>query len=61
MESRPQNPEFRNNPENFHPCTYLLTPVTAESSLLSSLPSSLCLNIGRSQHSPEDSVEKIHC
>ena len=21
MESRPQNPEFRNNPENFHPCT----------------------------------------
>ena len=27
MESQPQNPEFRNNPENFHPCrsdqTYL--------------------------------------
>ena len=20
MESRPKNPEFRNNPENFHPC-----------------------------------------
>ena len=20
MESPPQNPEFRNNPENFHPC-----------------------------------------
>ena len=20
MESRPQNPEFRNNPKNFHPC-----------------------------------------
>ena len=20
MESRPQNPEFRNNPENFHSC-----------------------------------------
>ena len=20
MESRPQNPEFRINPENFHPC-----------------------------------------
>ena len=20
MESRPQNPEFKNNPENFHPC-----------------------------------------
>ena len=22
MESQPQNPEFRNNPENSHPCTY---------------------------------------
>ena len=22
MESWPQNPEFRNNPENFHPCKY---------------------------------------
>ena len=21
MESQPQNPEFRTNPENFHPCT----------------------------------------
>ena len=21
MESQSQNPEFRNNPENFHPCT----------------------------------------
>ena len=20
MESQPQNPEFRNNPEKFHPC-----------------------------------------
>ena len=23
MESQPQNPEFRNNPENFHPCLLL--------------------------------------
>ena len=23
MESQPQNPEFRNNPENFQPCTYV--------------------------------------
>ena len=23
MESQPQNPEFRNNPENFHPCLSL--------------------------------------
>ena len=22
MESQPQNPDFRNNPENFHPCIY---------------------------------------
>ena len=22
MESQPQNPEFRNNPENFHPCLW---------------------------------------
>ena len=26
MESQPQNPEFRNNPENFHPCTCQLVP-----------------------------------
>ena len=24
MESQPQNPEFRINPENFHPCTHLI-------------------------------------
>ena len=24
MESQPQNPEIRNNPENFHPCSYLV-------------------------------------
>ena len=24
MESQPQNPEFRINPENFHPCIYNL-------------------------------------
>ena len=23
MESQPQNPEFRNNPESFHPCYYV--------------------------------------
>ena len=25
MESQPQNPEFRNNPESFHPCILLFT------------------------------------
>ena len=24
MESQPQNPEFRINPENFHPCIIIL-------------------------------------
>ena len=24
MESQPQNPEFRINPENFHPCNYTM-------------------------------------
>ena len=24
MESQPQNPEFRNNPENFHPCLHVV-------------------------------------
>ena len=24
MESQPQNPEFKINPENFHPCTSLI-------------------------------------
>ena len=23
MESQPQDPEFSNNPENFHPCIYM--------------------------------------
>ena len=30
MESQPQNPEFRNNPENFHPCTTLLVTLIME-------------------------------
>ena len=25
MESQPQNPEFRNNPENFHSCEFLVS------------------------------------
>ena len=24
MESQPWNPEFKNNPKNFHPCQYIL-------------------------------------
>ena len=26
MESQPKNPEFRNDPENFHPCVYTGNP-----------------------------------
>ena len=29
MESQPQNPEFRNNPENFQPCNLYHMPDTA--------------------------------
>ena len=25
VESQPQNPEFRNNPENFHPCSFFVS------------------------------------
>ena len=28
MESQPQNPEFRNNPENFHPCVHIFNSST---------------------------------
>ena len=28
MESQPQNPEFRINPENFHQCSYILPVVS---------------------------------
>ena len=31
MESQPQNPEFRNNPENFHPCDSLSYPLIINS------------------------------
>ena len=36
MESQPQNPEFRINPENFHPCIPVVSPyflVRAENSV----------------------------
>ena len=29
MESQPQNPEFRNNPENFHPCGIMIFNTTS--------------------------------
>ena len=30
MKSQPQNPEFRNNPENFHPCVCMCTLFTID-------------------------------
>ena len=32
MESQPQNPEFRNNPENFHPCFTITLIVSTKQS-----------------------------
>ena len=34
MESQPRNPEFRNNPENFHPCNYFIPPSSVETLLI---------------------------
>ena len=37
MESQPQNPEFRNNPENFQPCkSYNSSRINIDSSACSS-------------------------
>ena len=33
MESQPQNPEFRINPENFHPCVILRKPKNKKKSV----------------------------
>ena len=44
MESQPQSPEFRNNPENFHPWiknTSIL--IVAYQALAFNLPLSICL------------------
>ena len=44
MESQPKNPEFKNNPESFHPCTLAMLldnflqgflPIKAHTSLFS--------------------------
>ena len=34
MESQPQNPEFRNNPENSHPCDHYLEAQTSVRGLI---------------------------
>ena len=40
MESQPQNPEFRINPENFHPCKYVRFEYSVYSDQLPSLEGS---------------------
>ena len=37
MESQPQNPEFRNNPENFHPCMTELSHIKKDSVVIQGL------------------------
>ena len=37
MESQPQNPEFRINPEKFHPCGILLTLFLLQTSVDTSI------------------------
>ena len=37
MESQPQNPEFRTNPENFHPCKFVIIFVSFFISMFSLL------------------------
>ena len=60
MESQPQNPEFRNNPENFQPCTQrsclqnFLTPdpnTFIQTNSKTHLPKYLsCLSIAEPKH-----------
>ena len=40
MESQPQNPEFRNNPENFHTC---IPPTPAASKFTLCMPGNFCM------------------
>ena len=44
MESQPQNPEFRNNPENFHPCIYSNYLDRYQLTLCILMDSSLCFD-----------------
>ena len=62
MESQPQNPEFRNNSENFHPCAcnhvklriYRIVPVmTMETSLFMEYLCEIAMDLNYS-------VNKIH-
>ena len=54
MESQPQNPEFKINPENFHSCTtfwYLLHLHTARAQL------SLCIYLQSDQSLPSSHIQ----
>ena len=47
MESQPQNPEFRNKPDNFHPCVYCFTfGLVLDVSCLLSLPAVFLFPLG---------------
>ena len=53
MESWPQNPEFRNNPENFHPCLTLFLASGYFCRLLISFANSLDPDQDRQNVGPE--------
>ena len=42
MESQPQNPEFRNNPENIHPCHWMDCVVSLSKKLFPMLSTGKC-------------------
>ena len=43
MESQPQHPEFRNNPENFHPWVYVCSKGSGVSAHIQLVPKSHAL------------------
>ena len=48
MESQPQNPEFRINPENFHPClSAMVFTLIVRANILKFLPSPLTVIRGK--------------
>ena len=60
MESQPQNPEFRNNPETFRPCTGLKSDYAMRYGNCSKISNTNCLPKGPKQtgHSDQNDSEE---